>query len=639
MASMQLAFDILARDAASATFDKVGDSAGRLSKAGVAVGSAIGGLAAGGITAGLSAVKNFAAGSVDAFARVEDATAAAGVTFGSQLPAITDFATKAASGFGISKGAALDAALTFGTLGKAAGLTGTDLSGFSTQFAGLAGDLASFRGTSTEQAIEAVGAALRGESEPIRAYGVLLDDASLRQEALAQGLIKTTNQALTPQQKVLATQALILAQTSAATGDYARTAESTANVQKTLAAETENAQAVLGQRLAPAITAAREGFLALIQGSTGVIGFIGGLAATVQPLVESLSGGLQPALAAVGSALADFASVIPTPVLKGAAVVVGVLTAAFLVQTAATSALSVATGVATAAKGLFITTTNVETGVTTRGTIARLAHNVSAVAGAVAQGVFTAAKVVGTVATVALTAATTALGVAIRVATGPVGLIITALAALAAGLVFAYKNSETFRNIVDGAFAAVKAAAQAMANFITSTIPAAFAKAKDGAASAVGALLSVVGGLPGRILGALGNLGSLLFSAGGDLLRGLANGIGAAVGNVAAAAKRAAQAVVNAVKGAFGINSPSRVMAALGRNVSEGLAVGINDRAGLAQNALSGLLPPTMTTSVKSDRGGSVADLLREQNELLRRMPRDYQLGQRQMAGAQMAGV
>lgn len=44
-------------------------------------------------------------------------------------------------------------------------------------------------------------------------------------------------------------------------------------------------------------------------------------------------------------------------------------------------------------------------------------------------------------------------------AANPIGLVVVAIAALAAGLVYAYKNSETFRNIVNGAFSAIKAVA------------------------------------------------------------------------------------------------------------------------------------------------------------------------------------
>jgi phage-related protein len=54
------------------------------------------------------------------------------------------------------------------------------------------------------------------------------------------------------------------------------------------------------------------------------------------------------------------------------------------------------------------------------------------------------------------------LGLAVRFATGPVGLIVLGLAALVTGLVIAYKKSETFRDIVNGAFGAVK---KVIANF------------------------------------------------------------------------------------------------------------------------------------------------------------------------------
>ncbi|HKE67432.1 MAG TPA: hypothetical protein VKB59_22730 [Micromonosporaceae bacterium] len=190
---------------------------------------------------------------VNAGAELQDQISASQVIFGQAAGAVEKFASSSATAFGISKSAALDAANNFAAFGKGAGLTGKQLAGFSTDLVGLAGDLASFRGTSTEQAIEAIGAALRGETEPIRAYGVLLDDASLRQEALAKGLIATTKQALTPQQKVLAAQSLLFKQTSDAQGDYARTSDSAANQQKTLNAQMENASAAIGTALLPVV--------------------------------------------------------------------------------------------------------------------------------------------------------------------------------------------------------------------------------------------------------------------------------------------------------------------------------------------------------------------------------------------------
>lgn len=244
------------------------------------------------ILAGAAAVSviKFVGDAVDAYSEQQDAAAAATVVFGDSMKQVEQQASSAARSIGIATTEALNGAITFGTYGKSAGLAGSKLATFSTDLVQLAGDMASFRGTSPEQAIEAIGAALRGETEPIRAYGVLLDDASVRQQALAMGLIKTTKEALTPQQRVLATQALILKQTSDAQGDYARTADSAANVQKTLRAESANLSAEIGEKLAPAIVAAQKAGIGLIQWVTdnqaAIIPFVG----TMGTLVAAVGG-------------------------------------------------------------------------------------------------------------------------------------------------------------------------------------------------------------------------------------------------------------------------------------------------------------------------------------------------------------
>lgn len=172
------------------------------------------------------------------------------------MPELEAFADAAATSMGQSKRQVLDAAATFATFGKSAGLSGKELVGFSTDFTGLASDLASFNNATPQEAIDAIGAALRGEAEPMRRFGVLLDDASMREEALRLGLIKTTKQALTPQQKVLAAQALIYKQTGDAQGDFARTSDGLANQQRIMAAQADNLKAKIGKGLLPVFTAA-----------------------------------------------------------------------------------------------------------------------------------------------------------------------------------------------------------------------------------------------------------------------------------------------------------------------------------------------------------------------------------------------
>lgn len=67
--------------------------------------------------------------------------------------------------------------------------------------------------------------------------------------------------------------------------------------------------------------------------------------------------------------------------------------------------------------------------------------------------------------TKAQTMATTALNTVMRA--NPILLVVTALVALTAGLVIAYNKSETFRNIVNGAFNAVKNTAQSVTKAVT----------------------------------------------------------------------------------------------------------------------------------------------------------------------------
>ena len=204
------------------------------------------------VAAGAMAIK-IGFDSIKAASDLGETVSKVGVLFGDSSKEIEKFAESAAQNLGQTKQEALDAAANFAIFGKSAGLAGEDLVNFSTDFVSLAGDLASFNNVSQDEAINAIGSALRGEAEPLRKFGVLLDYATLKNAALELGLISTTKNALTPQQKVLAAQKVIYDQTSTAQGDFARTSEGLANQSKILTAELENTQLVIGEALLPIV--------------------------------------------------------------------------------------------------------------------------------------------------------------------------------------------------------------------------------------------------------------------------------------------------------------------------------------------------------------------------------------------------
>ena len=175
--------------------------------------------------------------------------------FGSGADAVAKFSKTAATELGQSQQEAMAAASTFGIMGKAANLTGADLSTFSTDLVTLSTDLASFNNANPQDVVNALGSALRGEAEPMRKYGVLLNDAALKSEAMKLGIFNG-NGALDAQQKILAANSLIFAQTSIQQGDFAKTSGGAAAQQKILAAQFKDVQQKIGQFLLPALDAA-----------------------------------------------------------------------------------------------------------------------------------------------------------------------------------------------------------------------------------------------------------------------------------------------------------------------------------------------------------------------------------------------
>lgn len=196
---------------------------------------------------------------VDSASDLNESLSKSTVIFEDQAAAIQAYAKSADKNLGLSQRAALEAASNFAILGRMTGKTGTDLTKFSTDLTSLAADLASFNNTTTDEAITALGAGLRGEAEPLRRFGIMLNAADTEARALAMGLGHDVVDAegkvklvLSDADKALARNALIMEQTKLQQGDFARTAEGAANKQRILAAEVENAKAQIGQGLLPA---------------------------------------------------------------------------------------------------------------------------------------------------------------------------------------------------------------------------------------------------------------------------------------------------------------------------------------------------------------------------------------------------
>jgi hypothetical protein len=217
---------------------------------------------------------------------LQEAGSKAGEIFGQEMMGgLQAFADSGALDLGMSQQQVLDAASTFGILGKAGGLAGDDLMGFSQEMVQLATDMASFNNTSIDEAIGAIGSGLRGESEPLRRFGVLLDDATLRARALEEGLWDGEG-AFTAQTRSLAASAEIMAQTTDQQGDFARTSDGLAGQTKILQAQFANLQTEIGAKLLPIAVALATWFNS--EGLPAIQRFGGWMQDNIPPILQAI---------------------------------------------------------------------------------------------------------------------------------------------------------------------------------------------------------------------------------------------------------------------------------------------------------------------------------------------------------------
>ena len=118
----------------------------------------------------------------------------------------------------------------------------------------LAEDMASFYNLDSAEAFNKIRAGLTGETEPLKALGILVDENTVKQVAYSEGIAENGAE-LTQQQKVLARYTAILKQTGNAQGDLARTLNSPANQLRALKQNVTNLGIAFSKILMPVVQA------------------------------------------------------------------------------------------------------------------------------------------------------------------------------------------------------------------------------------------------------------------------------------------------------------------------------------------------------------------------------------------------
>lgn len=173
------------------------------------------------------------------------------VVLGNSFGTIQKLANDSASALGLSSEKTYSLASNLAGLLKNMGYSQGEATKYSESLLKLGADMASLGNTSVQEAVESISSGLKGESEPLNKYRVILNETRLKQEALSAGIIKNVKGPLTIQQKAQATMIALFKDTADAQGDWNKTKNEAAGLDKQFLSNQINLQAQLGQKLLP----------------------------------------------------------------------------------------------------------------------------------------------------------------------------------------------------------------------------------------------------------------------------------------------------------------------------------------------------------------------------------------------------
>ena len=142
-------------------------------------------------------------------------------------------------------------AAIFGAVFKGAGIKTDDLHDMSLALSELAADFSSFYDNDMSEVFTALKSGLTGETEPLKRYGIIINETTMAEYALAEG-IKTKWREMSEAQKQIVRYNFLMDKTKFIQGDAERTIDSYANQVKVLEAYWDSISRTLGQKFIPA---------------------------------------------------------------------------------------------------------------------------------------------------------------------------------------------------------------------------------------------------------------------------------------------------------------------------------------------------------------------------------------------------
>ena len=278
-----------------------------------------------GLSKVISGLKDFVGSGVELASDLTEIQNVLDVTFGESAQAVNEWATTTAQAYGLTELQAKQYSSTLGSILSGMNITGQQALVMSEQMAQLTGDMASFNNLDYDEAFNKIKSGLTGETEPLKALGIVMNETNLSAFAMADG-IETAYSKMAESDKVILRYNYLISQTSLAHGDFARTQDSYSNVSKSMENNMESLSATLGAQLLPVLTTIKvtiNDLLKTLSPITELIGkLVGGLLTmlfnSIRPVIDivtTLINVLNPVIEVLNDIIGkviDFASKVGT---------------------------------------------------------------------------------------------------------------------------------------------------------------------------------------------------------------------------------------------------------------------------------------------------------------------------------------
>jgi hypothetical protein len=242
--------------------------------------------------------------------------------FAENAAATSRWATKFADRVGRSRTAVKEWAATLQDTFVPLGFARDRATELSTSLVELAVDVGSFKNAADKDVIDAFTSAIVGNHRAVRAYGVVLTNATIEAESYASGINKAFSK-LTELEKVQLRYNLLLKGTKDAQGDATRTSHTYANTTKRLSGNIQDLKEAIGLGLLPAmnelVTATNK-----FTGAAVKFRAVGKAIAVITDLVKGLGGVIRTTVGVVQGLLTGALKVMSFNI-KSLAVAVGTL--------------------------------------------------------------------------------------------------------------------------------------------------------------------------------------------------------------------------------------------------------------------------------------------------------------------------